>query len=152
MKDELIDEANQSAVLDTDAHTPTPWSVVGDECIPGRVLIEVRSNGKKSMIADMGRTLGHGGSPEANGRHIARCVNGYDSLLADLTAVSAHYNALKASHDRLLEALKWINAFVGTAKDGGDAWCAVRNQPGASKWAKDMASAIAQAEALNEGK
>ncbi len=38
----------------------------------------------------------------------------------------------------LLSAVEWIGAFVCTAKDGGDAWCAVRNQPGASVWGKKL--------------
>ena len=36
------------------------------------------------------------------------------------------------------ECCKWIGDFVCTAKDGGDAWCAVRKHPGAGEWGKKL--------------
>lgn len=52
---------------------------------------------------------------------------------------------LIAAAPELLAAVEWINKFISTACDGGDAWCAVREQPGASEWAEDMQAAIAKA-------
>ncbi len=46
------------------------------------------------------------------------------------------------SHKDLLAACEWINAFISTASDGGDAWCAIRNQPGAKEWAKNLEAVI----------
>ncbi len=46
----------------------------------------------------------------------------------------------------LLDALKWIADPILTANDGGDAWCAVRDRPGASQWANhDLPLAIKKA-------
>ena len=59
-----------------------------------------------------------------------------------------HYYQLEAqakSHEELLTACKWIGNIINTASDGGDAWCALRNQPGAQQWAKGLKAAIANA-------
>ena len=52
---------------------------------------------------------------------------------------------LHAAAPKMLEALQWINDFVSTAKDGGAAWVAVRDQPGAKEWATNMSAAITAA-------
>ena len=45
----------------------------------------------------------------------------------------------------LLDACKWIHALISTASDGGNAWCAVRDQPGAKEWANNLDAAIKKA-------
>ena len=40
---------------------------------------------------------------------------------------------------------EWLWAFLGTASDGGDCWCSIRQRPGAQKWVAGMKSAIAEA-------
>lgn len=55
------------------------------------------------------------------------------------------YCAMHNAAPELLKAAKWINAFISTAKDGGDAWIAVRDQPGAKEWSQGMQAAIAKA-------
>ncbi len=57
-------------------------------------------------------------------------------------AIIAYYKELNAD---LLEACEWIHAFISTAKDGGNAWCAVRNQPGAKDWANNLDAAVKKA-------
>lgn len=52
------------------------------------------------------------------------------------------YCRLHAGAPKMLEALQWINDFASTAKDGGAAWVAVRDQPGAKEWATNMRAAI----------
>ena len=42
----------------------------------------------------------------------------------------------------------WINKFISTACDGGDAWCAVRGQEGAKDWADRLNAVITKAKAL----
>lgn len=53
---------------------------------------------------------------------------------------------LIAAAPDLLKQLQWIAKFILTASDDGDAWCAVRNQPGAQEWSNEMRAAIAKAE------
>lgn len=45
---------------------------------------------------------------------------------------------LIAAAPQLLATCQWINAFISTAKDGGDIWCALRNQPGAKEWTNGL--------------
>lgn len=54
------------------------------------------------------------------------------------------------AHDDLLAACEWIADFVLTARDSGEAWCAVREQPGASEWVKGLRAAIAKAKEVSE--
>ncbi len=51
--------------------------------------------------------------------------------------------ALCEAVPELIKHLRWINDIIGTACDGGDAWCAVRDRPGASEWAKGMENLLA---------
>jgi hypothetical protein len=99
-----------------------------------------RNDGKHGILARMNEvgtayqsTLDQ---QEANASRLVECWNEHDAL-----------EAKAKSQPDLLEACKWINKFMSTACDGGDAWCAVRNQPGASDWAESMAKAVARAEA-----
>lgn len=41
-------------------------------------------------------------------------------------------------NESLKEVVEWIAAYVLTAKDGGEAWCSVRNNPGAREWINKM--------------
>lgn len=42
----------------------------------------------------------------------------------------------------LAEIAQWIAQFVLTSKDGGDAWCAIRNNDGAKEWSTRMKSTL----------
>lgn len=47
----------------------------------------------------------------------------------------------KQIHDEnilMRKTLQWLGDFVLTANDGGQAWCSVRNNPGAQEWFKDL--------------
>ncbi len=44
--------------------------------------------------------------------------------------------------------LKWLGDIVLTASDGGDAWCALREQPGAEQWREDLKIALESANEL----
>lgn len=46
------------------------------------------------------------------------------------------------NHEDLVAACEWIGKFILTASDGGNAWCAVRGQPGAKEWAEGLKAAI----------
>ncbi len=57
--------------------------------------------------------------------------------------VATAYNLMMRGYDlstfeEMYKALKWINDLVSTAADGGAAWCAVRERPGAEEWGKNM--------------
>lgn len=89
-----------------------------------------------------------GAAPEYG--QIGGCYN-----VADTDRIVACVNAcadiedpadLRKQRDDLLAVCKWLWNFVGTASDGGQCWVAIREQPGASKWAKDLSAAIAKAE------
>ncbi len=54
----------------------------------------------------------------------------------------------QAVFEQTLKALRWIHDIVCTSDDGGDAWCAVRNRPGAQKWFAGMKEAVPLATAL----
>ena len=41
-------------------------------------------------------------------------------------------------NEELLFCCKWIGQFICTANDGGNAWCAVREQPGAKEWSRRL--------------
>ena len=56
-----------------------------------------------------------------------------------------HIQRCVDAHDKLLAACRWIGDIVLTGRDGGDAWCAVRNQPGAQEWFQTLKAAIDEA-------
>lgn len=72
-------------------------------------------------------------------------ITDLQELALRLAAIIARH-AAPASLERELSdevrCLKWIGKFITTASDGGDAWCAVRNQPGASKWANKLRAVL----------
>jgi len=126
MKDELHDEASQSAVLDTT--TPFECDNCGHRPMPQEV-IEYKGDCAKCKDTVIAYTV-----------DAAECI----------IAVRAHYNALKASHDRLLAALKRLRrTFQSDAEQAPQldvATCWETN----SEAVREAQSAIAQADALNE--
>jgi len=114
MKDELKDEADQSAALDV------------RQCC-GRTF-GVFINGKCVTC----------GTPEPDAR-----------WNADIERVRAHYNALKASHDRLLATSKWLARFADALESQ---LASPEERTRKSEPIIESESAIAQAEALNEEK
>lgn len=69
---------------------------------------------------------------------IATSLLGEEWATCIVNRVNQH-DTLTAQRDALLANCKWINKFISTACDGGDAWCSVRKQPGASEWAENLA-------------
>ena len=87
----------------------------------------------------------------ANAHYIVLACNTFADIEEGISTIvrKDHYYQLEAqakSQPDLLAACEWINAFIATASDGGDAWCAVRNQPGAKEWATNLATAIKKAQ------
>lgn len=56
-----------------------------------------------------------------------------------------HYCPLHATASELLEAITWLGNLMFNASDGGQAWIAVRDQPGAKEWITNMQAAHAKA-------
>lgn len=85
-------------------------------------------------------------------KHFCDCIK-WDKTFLDGKAIQFMNEGIgKVSEtfqqrDDLLEACKWINNIISTACDGGDAWCSIRNRPGASEWANNLKAAIAKCEA-----
>ena len=48
--------------------------------------------------------------------------------------------------EELQAVVAWLWDFMGDASDGGEAWCAVRDRPGASKWFKRMEAVMTKVE------
>lgn len=68
------------------------------------------------------------------------------SLYGDEPGRVRAFRIIQEEHADLLEACKWIHKFISTSCDGGDAWCAVRDQDGATEWAKSLIAVVAKAE------
>lgn len=51
---------------------------------------------------------------------------------------------LLQQRNELLDVTRWYSKFILTANDGGDAWCAVRNQEGATEWANKLKEVMAK--------
>lgn len=104
--------------------TPGPWEV-------GESVVTIPSPVGEEFLGvgnfDLGRSV-------ARISRIA-AVDGEDESNANL---------ISAAPD-LLAACQWIADLVLTARDGGDAWCAVRQQPGAAEWLKTLRAALAKA-------
>jgi hypothetical protein len=126
MKDELAD---QSAGLDTDAH-PLPWNQFA-----GTIIHD--ANGKTVLCAAEESEL-RGGSFDGIRAAVRRSVEAVNTL----DAVRAHYNALKASHDRLLEACRLATS---DDFDCNDEFATYRTHG----IRKTIQTAIAQAEAFD---
>lgn len=63
-----------------------------------------------------------------------------------VTQLPADSPLVKASqmHKDLVDVVTWMGNFVCTASDGGHAWCAVRDQEGASEWYKKLSELYIQ--------
>lgn len=49
---------------------------------------------------------------------------------------------------QMYAALKWLWDIIGTARDGGKAWCSVREQPGAQEFFENMLKSMSKANNL----
>ena len=71
------------------------------------------------------------------------------AVVEDIYDTLKHYEAQskkEAAAPQLLEACKWIGDIVLTANDGGAAWCAVRERPGAEEWLDNLRVALSVVE------
>ena len=103
-------------------HTPTPWA--HDD---GHIFTQNKHgyNSKYNSIARVYDMYADDGTAQPNAQFILKAVN---------------------MHDELVKTLQWIGKFITTASDGGEAWCAVRNQDGAKEWGEDLERLLKQAE------
>lgn len=102
---------------DSETHTPNPllWNVTGDPCVPGRVLVERRDSGYKSLIADFSQCLGHGGTAEGNARFVLRACQSFGPL------VDAVKHAAKLSRATLAD-LRAEGYAEDSAQIGAETW------------------------------
>ena len=61
------------------------------------------------------------------------------------------HDTLKAKaelFDEFVYVSHWINKFISTSCDGGDAWCSVREHEGSSDWAERLDNVLSKAKEI----
>lgn len=96
--------------------TPRPWD--------DNVAHRVPAGDRRVLLSGEPPIVGIRVISEENYQLAVRCVNDYDDLVA---------------------VCQWIRDIVNTARDGGAAWCALRDQPGAKQWSERLQAILAKA-------
>jgi len=91
------------------------------------------------LIADAGNTYQKCGLlPSELSEKLEMFIGGFKDSGDQYLQLAKLTETLLQQRDELLEVTRWYSNFILTANDGGDAWCAVRNQKGSTEWVEKL--------------